>query len=391
MIKPRRQLQRYWDYGIIFLLLVFQFLISCNTNDYNYRVFIGTYTDNGSEGIYSFNFNQTTGDVSTVELTAITDNPSFIEIDQKGQFLYAVNEVDNYDENSSGAISVYELVKGSRKLNLIQQILSLGAHPAHLSIDKTGKYLLAANYTSGNIAVFPIGNDGKLGENSAFIQNSGSSVNKERQTSPHAHFIQVSNDNRFVMVADLGIDKILIFQFDSATGSLKPNEPAYINLSPGSGPRHFAFTPSGKFLYVLNELTSTVTIFDFDQATASSQSKQTISTLPENFEGTNTAAEILVDSRGKFLYASNRGDNSIVQFSIDTISGMLTPIAWTSSGGKAPRNFEIDPTGKWLFSANQNSDNILLFKIDQENGGLINTNQTVNIKSPVCIKFMSLN
>ena len=390
MIKPRIHLQRYWYYGIIFLLLVFQFLISCNTDDYNYRVFVGTYTDNGSEGIYSFQFDPEDGKTTQPILAAKSDNPSFIVIDKEGKFLYAVNEVDNYDENSSGAISVYELVKGSGKLNLIQQVSSLGAHPAHLSIDKSGKYLLVANYTSGNISVFPIDKDGRLGGHTALIQNYGSSVNPERQTSPHAHFIQVSNDNRFVMVADLGIDKILIFQFDSVTGSLKPNEPAYIDLSPGSGPRHFAFTPSGKILYVLNELTSTVTIFDFDPATASSQSKQTISTLPENFEGTNTAAEILVDSRGKFLYASNRGDNSIVQFSIDPVSGMLTPIAWTSSGGKAPRNFEIDPTGKWLFSANQNSDNILLFKIDQENGELINTNQTINIKSPVCIKFTSL-
>ena len=390
MINHRSHLQRFWNYGIIFLLLVFQFLISCNTNDYNYRVFVGTYTDNGSEGIYSFQFDPEDGKTTQPILAAKSDNPSFIVIDKEGKFLYAVNEVDNYDENSSGAISVYELVKGSGKLNLIQQVSSLGAHPAHLSIDKSGKYLLVANYTSGNISVFPIDKDGRLGEHTALIQNYGSSVNLERQTSPHTHFIQVSNDNNFVMVADLGIDKILIFQFDSATGSLKPNEPAYINLSPGSGPRHFAFTPSGKFLYVLNELTSTVTIFDFDSATASSQSKQTISTLPENFEGTNTAAEILVDAKGKFLYASNRGDDSIVQFSIDPLTGMLSQIDWVSSGGKAPRNFEIDPTGKWLFSANQNSDNILLFKIDQENGKLINTNQSINIKSPVCIKFTSL-
>ncbi len=391
MNTPIITFRLFWSYRIIFLLFVIQFFISCNTNDYNYRVFVGTYTDNGSEGIYSFKFNSITGEVSTIDLAAATDNPSFITIDRKGQFLYAVNELANFDNDSTGAVSVFKIDHQSGKLNLIQQISSLGAHPAHLSLDKTGKFLLVANYTSGNIAVFPIDKEGRLGEHTAFIQNYGTSVNPERQTSPHAHFIQATDDNKFVMVADLGTDQIFIFQFDSTSGSLKPNDPAFINLDPGSGPRHFAFSPSGKFLYVLNELTSTVTVFDFDPTTASSKNKQTISTLPEKFEGTNTAAEILADSKGKFLYASNRGDDSIVQFSIDSVSGTLTPIKWVSSGGKAPRNFEIDPTGKWLFSANQRSDNILLFKIDQESGGLINTNQTLSIKSPVCVKFISQN
>lgn len=381
----------YLCFGTILSLVSSATFISCSYDNYRQLVFIGTYTGNGSEGIYSFQFDPE--DVKTTQpiLAAKSDNPSFIVIDKEGKFLYAVNEIDNYDENSSGAISVFELVKGSGKLNLIQQISSLGAHPAHLTLDKSGKFLLVANYTSGNISVFPIGKDGKLGEHTAFIQNFGSSVNPERQKSPHAHFIQVTDDNRFVMVADLGIDKILIFKFDSTNGLLKPNDSVSINLDSGSGPRHFAFSPKGKFLYVLNELTSTVTVFDFDPTTASSQVRQTISTLPVNFEGTNTAAEILVDSKGNFLYASNRGDDSIVQFSIDPISGLLTPIKWISSGGKAPRNFEIDPTGKWLFAANQSSDNILLFKIYQESGRLIYTNQTLNIKSPVCVKFSSQN
>lgn len=391
MDKPLKYFRKLWSSRIFFLLLVFQFFISCDTKDYNYRVFVGTYTNNGSEGIYSFNFNSTAGEVSTIELASATDNPSFIAIDRKGQFLYAVNEIDNFENDSTGTVSVFKIDHQSGKLNLIQQISSLGAHPAHLTLDKSGKFLLVANYTSGNISVFPIGKDGKLGEHTAFIQNFGSSVNPERQKSPHAHFIQVTDDNRFVMVADLGIDKILIFKFDSSNGLLKPNDSVSINLDSGSGPRHFAFSPKGKFLYVLNELTSTVAVFDFDPTTASSQVRQTISTLPVNFEGTNTAAEILVDSKGNFLYASNRGDDSIVQFSIDPISGLLTPIKWISSGGKAPRNFEIDPTGKWLFAANQSSDNILLFKIDQESGRLIYTNQTLNIKSPVCVKFSSQN
>lgn len=378
-------------YSIFLFLVALAFFISCNSDNHKPLVFIGTYTGDGSEGIYSFQFEPEDGKTTKPILAARSDNPSFIAIDDEGRFLYAVNEVDNYDENSSGAISVFELSKESGKLNLIQQVSSLGAHPAHLSIDKSGKYLLVANYSGGNFCVFPINNDGKLGEHTALISNLGSSINKDRQGSPHPHFIQVTEDNKYILVADLGIDKVMIFQFDAKTGMLKSNEPAFIELEPGSGPRHFAFVPSGEYLYVLNELTSTITVFGFDPKTVSSQSKQTISTLPENFEGTNTAAEILVDSKGKFLYASNRGDDSIVQFSIDPVSGMLTPIKWVSSGGKAPRNFEIDPTGKWLFSAHQRSDNILLFKIDQENGQLMNINQTINIKSPVCLKFTLLN
>lgn len=372
----------------LFLLSSLVFL-SCVTKNDNYLVFIGTYTGNGSEGIYSFSFNPTTGDISTVELAAVTDNPSFIVIDPKGQFLYTVNELDTFNNEETGAVSVFKIDHKSGKLNLIQKVSSLGAHPAHLSIDKTGKYLMVANYSGGNFCVFPIKNDGKLGEHSAFIQNYGSSVNAERQTSPHAHFIQMTDDNRFVMVADLGVDKILIYQFDSIDGSLKPNDPAFINLDPGSGPRHFDFSPSGNFFYVLNELTSTVKVFAYDPATSALQSKQTISTLPENFEGTNTAAEILVDSKGKFLYASNRGDDSIVQFNIDPVTGLLSPVVWVSSGGKTPRNFAIDPTGEWMFSANQNSNNILLFRVDKESGRLMNTDQIINVGSPVCISFMS--
>jgi 6-phosphogluconolactonase len=390
MITPLRFFRQLCSSGIIFLLLVFQFFISCSTNEHKYLVFVGTYTNNGSEGIYSFKFNPETSDISSVELAVVTDNPSFIAIDQAEQYLYAVNELDTFNNEPTGAVSVFKIDRESEKLNLIQKVSSFGAAPAHLSLDKSGKFLLVANYNGGNISVFPIGKDGKLGEHSAFIQNVGFSVNAERQSAPHAHFIEVTEDNRFVMVADLGIDKILIFQFDSTNGSLKPNKPKFINLDPGSGPRHFVFTPLGKFFYVLNELASTVTVFEYVPTSAAMQIKQTISTLPQNFKGTNTAAEISIDSKGKFLYASNRGDDSIVQFSIDPITGMLTPVTWISSGGKTPRNFEIDPTGKWLFSANQNSDSISLFKIDQENGRLINTNKTFSIKSPVCVKFIIL-
>jgi 6-phosphogluconolactonase len=380
--------RQLWSFRIIFLLLIFQF-ITCNTTDDKYLVFIGTYTDRGSGGIYSYKFNPVSGDISSIELSAVTDNPSFIAINSRTQYLYAVNEVDTFNNQSTGAISVFKINQQSGQLTILQQIPSLGAAPAHLSLDKSCKYLLVANYTGGNVSVFHIENDGRLGKVSAFVQNYGSSVNAERQATPHAHFIQVTMDNRYVMVADLGLDKILIYQFDTSKGSLKPNIPESVNLEPGSGPRHFAFAPSGNFFYVLNELKSTVTVFSYNQISAELQSQQTITTLPQNFKGINTAAELLVDSKGKFLYASNRGDDSIVQFGIDAVTGMLIPIAWIKCGGKSPRNIEIDPTGKWLFSANQNSDNIILFRIDQGNGRLINTNKTIDIKSPVCIRFLT--
>jgi 6-phosphogluconolactonase len=371
---------------IFCLLFCFVLLVSCHNPSQNYLVYIGTYTDKGSEGIYSFRFNPETGAVGPAELAVNTENPSFLAIDPQGKYLYAVNEIDTFNGKSAGAVSVYE-IEQSGKLKLQQQVSSQGAGPAHLSLDNAGKFLLVANYNGGNFAIFPVKEDGGLGHFTAFIQDEGSGLDPNRQSEPHAHFIQATMDSRFVMVADLGTDRIMIFKFDASNGSLTPGIPAFIELQPGAGPRHFTFSPSGTSLYVLNELSSSVAVFDFDPATAAYRSRQTISTLPENFEGNNTAAQILVDMEGRFLYASNRGDNSIVQYAIDSDHGELKTVNWTPSGGRTPRNFAIDPTGRWLFAANQDSDNIILFRIDQENGRLTRTSQSMNINSPVCICF----
>lgn len=375
---------------MLFLLSPILSFSRCTSSVDEYIVYVGTYTGHGSNGIYAFRFNPARGDLNPVGLVAKTDNPSFITIDSAGRFLYAVNEIDSFQNQPTGAVSVFAINSKSGKLKLLQQISSLGAAPAHLSLDKSGRYLLVANYNGGNVTVFPIGSDGRLGTHSAFVQNAGSSVNPERQAAPHAHFIQVTGDNKFAMVADLGTDKIMIYKFDATTGSLEPGNPPFVKLDPGAGPRHFAFTSSGNFLYVLNELTSTLTVFNFESTTASLHPQQTISTLPDNFTGVNTASEIRVDAKGRFLYVSNRGDNSIAQFSIDPGNGRLTPVDWVPSKGNTPRNFEIDPTGQWLFAANQNSDNIVLFRIDKESGRLIQTSQSLNIVSPVCICFLSL-
>ena len=371
-------------------MLPLLFAIGCNNSADEYIVYVGTYTGKGSEGIYAYNFNPVTGDLSALGLAAKTENPSFITIDQKGKFLYAVNEIDSFQNKRSGAISVFAIEKESAKLTLMQQVASMGAAPAHLSLDKSGCYLMVANYNGGNIASFPIGNDGLLGSHTAFVQHYGSGKDSERQSAPHAHYIQTNNDNRFVLAADLGIDKVLIYRFDSKTGSLTPNNPDCIKLQDGSGPRHLAFSPTGKFVYVLNELSSTVTVFEFEQDSGIVGEKQTISTLPSNFKGENTTAEILLDSKGKFLYVSNRGDNSIAVFSIDSNNGFLKHIEWVSSEGETPRNFEIDPTGKWLLAANQNSNNLQIFSIDPISGRLLKVPKSLKVYSPVCIRFLSM-
>ena len=372
------------------LLLLFLIVQACSSPKSEFLVYVGTYTGHGSDGVYAYRFNPSKGELSPLGLAAKTVNPSFITLDSAGRFLYAVNELDSFQNRPTGAVSVFAIDRQSGKLKLLQQISSLGAAPAHLSLDKSGRYLMVANYNGGNVAVFPIGNDGQLGPHTSMIQDSGSGSNPDRQAGPHAHFIQATNDNKNVMTADLGIDKVLINRLDAKTGSLTPAGSGFAQLEPGSGPRHLAFNSSGKFVYVLNELTSTVTTFSFESENGMMQMKQTLSTMPKNFSGKNTAAEITVDAKGQFLYASNRGDNSIGLFSINSVDGSLTPVEWFPSGGKSPRNFEIDPIGQWLFAANQDSGNIVLFRIDKTTGKLNQISDSTKLSSPVCIRFLEL-
>ena len=374
---------------LIVLLFPMLLINACAVTGEEYLMYAGTYTGQGSEGIYAYRFNPSDGVLKPVGLVAKTVNPSFITTDPGGRFLYAVNEVDTFQNKPAGAISVFAINRETGKLKLLQQISSLGAAPAHMSLDRSGRYLMVANYNGGNVAVFPVHSDGKLGAQTAFIQDTGSSVNPDRQAAPHAHYIQATPDNRFVLAADLGIDQVLAYRFYSGTGSLTQTGSGPVRVNPGSGPRHIAFAPSGNFIYVLNELSSTITGFSFNTETGMMQMKQTISTLPVNYSGENTAAEISVDAKGKYLYVSNRGDDSIGIFSINSEDGNLTPVEWISSGGKTPRHFEIDPTGQWLFVANQNSDNIVLFRIDPTTGRLSHTSQASGVSSPVCIRFIS--
>jgi 6-phosphogluconolactonase len=257
-----------------------------------------------------------------------------------------------------------------------------------VTVDRLGKNALVANYGGGSIACLPIGEDGRLGDATAFVQHKGSSVNPQRQQGPHAHSINLDAANRFAFVADLGLDKVLVYRFDQSAGTLEPNDPPAASIAPGSGPRHFAFHPGGRFAYVINEMKSTVTAFAYDADRGTLQTFQTVSTLPEDSDGRSSTAEVQVHPSGKFLYGSNRGHDSIAAFAIDAATGRLTPIGHESTQGKNPRNFGIDPTGAYLLAANQDNDNIVAFRIDAATGKLRPAGQSIHVPMPVCVKFM---
>jgi 6-phosphogluconolactonase len=344
-------------------------------------VYIGTYTRQDSKGIYAFRFDASPGKLNPLGLAAETSNPSFLAVAPNQRFVYAVNE------NSPGSLSAFAIEPGSGRLKFLNMVPSRGSGPCHVVFDRTGKWLFASNYNSGSIAVFPVREDGTLGEASGFVQHSGSSVNPQRQEGPHVHSATVSAVNRFILVADLGLDRVMIYRFDAAKGTLAPNDPPFAKVAPGSGPRHLAFRPDGKFVYALNEMSGTVTAFAYDSARGSMEEVQNLSTLPAGFNGPNGSAEIAVHPNGKFLYASNRGHDSIAIFNVDGAKGTLTLVDRVATQGKTPRNFAIDPTGVFLFAANQDSGNVVVFRIDQKTGRLTATGEVVQVPSPVSVVF----
>jgi 6-phosphogluconolactonase len=355
-----------------------------------YLVYIGTYTEKKSKGIYAYRFDPATGQLSSLGLAAESVNPSFLATDPSPRFLYAVNEISKYEGRSSGGVSAFAIDPGTGKLTLLNEVPSGGAGPCHIAVDKTGRYVLVANYEGGSLAVFPILKDGRLGEASAFVRHSGASINPQRQEGPHAHSIYLSPDNRFAISADLGLDEVLVYRFDAENGTLAPNNPPFAKVNPGAGPRHFAFHTSGKFGYVIDEMQSTVNVFSYEPASGALHMLQTISTLPKDFEGESTAAEVQVHPSGKFLYGSNRGHDSIAVFAINNRKGTLTPNGYALTLGKTPRNFAVDPTGAYLFAANQDSDSVVQFRIDPNTGRLTPTGQVLEVPSPVCVTFVPI-
>jgi 6-phosphogluconolactonase len=360
------------------------------TAKHKYLVYVGTYTGEGSKskGIYAYRFDAESAAITPVGLAAETVNPSFLAVHPNHRFLYAVNEVGNYNGQKSGAVSAFAIDHATGKLTLLNQVATKGADPCYITVDKTGKNVLVANYTGGSVAVFPVLKDGRLGEASAFVQHSGHGTNPERQEGPHAHSIDLSPDNRFAIVDDLGLDETLVYKFDSGKGSLAPNDPPFAKADPGAGPRHFAFHPNGKFAYVVNEMGSSVAAFAYDGRAGSFRPLQTISTLPKGFAAQNDDAEIEVDNAGKFLYASNRGHDSIAVFAIDADKGTLTLVQDVPTKGQTPRNFALAPGGKILFAANEKSDEIVIFGVDPHTGRLTPTDKMLEVVEPVSVVFV---
>ena len=355
-------------------------------------VYVGTFKREPSKGIYAWRMDLSSGKMEPLGLAADTMRPVFIAVHPNRRFLYAVSRPTAVDRTSLGVVLAYAIDPKTAKLTLLNSSSTRGIDPAYVTLDRTGQNLLVANFGSnagnGCVAVFPVKKDGSLGESSDFIVYSGTGVHPQRQQGPHSHAINVSPDNRFAFVADLGLDKIFTYLFDAGKGKLTPNNPSFASLPPGSGPRQFVFHPSGKFFYVVNELQSTLTAFTY--STGSLKESQIISTLPQNFSGANSSASLQVHPNGRFLYASNRGADDIAVYSIAR-EGTLTLVESVPTQGKTPGSFAIDPSGTWLIAANQSSNSLVLFRIDPQTGRLTSTGQSFEVGTPSCVRFLSLN
>ena len=365
-----------------------------SATDASLTVYIGTYTGpkSTSKGIHALRFDPSSGALTPIGLVAESSNPSFLALHPNGEFLFAVNEVGEFEKQKSGAVSAFRRDGTTGRLTLINQRASKGGAPCHIVVDRSGKFVLVANYTGGNVAVLPIGKDGSLGEAVSVVQHEGSGPNAQRQKGPHAHSINVDQTNRFAVAADLGIDKLLVYRFDAATGALSANAPPSASTDPGAGPRHFAFTPDGRFALAINELASTLTSFAWKADTGVLTTVQTVSTLPAPAAGApagapSYTAEVQVHPSGKFVYGSNRGHDTIAVFALDAATGKLTSVEHEPTRGKTPRNFGIDPSGRWLVAANQDTDTLAVFRIDQATGALDPVGEPVTVGQPVCVKF----
>lgn len=354
-------------------------------------VYVGTFTGTpaNSKGIYLFSLSSADNELKMAPLgvAAETASPSFLALDAKRHLLFCANEIDTFEGKPNGAVTAFSIDPVTGKLKFINQQPSMGTHPCHIVLDKTGKNVIVANYNSGSVAVLPVAADGQIGEATCVIEDTGSSVNPTRQAGPHAHCITLSPDNRFAFVCDLGIDKVLMYKFDAEHGKLIPNDPPFTSTLPGSGPRHMTFSPNGKFAYLICEMASTVTAFAYDAKAGTLKELQTVSCLPASFQGMNTAAEIAVDPSGKYLFASNRGDNSVAQFQMNRKRGTLTWMGTQSTGGKTPRFFAIEPSGKNLVICNQDSDTVLASQMDSA-GKLGPAALLANVPAPVCVVFL---
>ena len=345
-------------------------------------VFYGTHRAGPGIGFSVGHFDTDTGVLTTPRFDVEAVEPAFFVIHPDGRHLYTCNS------GSPGGVSAYAIDPKNAHLTLLNKEPSGGDDASYVCLDRTGRFVFVANYSGGNLAGFAIKPDGSIGARTAFAQHTGSSVDPQRQTHAYAHSIIVDPTNRFVLTADLGVDKLFVYRFDEKTGALTPNDPPFAAVKPGSGPRHVTFHPGGRWVYLINEMACTVIAFNWDTARGALTQFQTVSTLPTDFKGVNTCAEVLVHPNGKFLYASNRGHDSIAVFAIDPASGRLTPVERVSTQGRTPRNFAFDPTGKWIVCSNHGSDNAVVFRIDETTGRLTQTGQPVPVPFPFCERFL---
>ena len=366
----------------------------------NDLVFVGTYSEpilfgtgqvlqGKGKGIYAFRFNAAKG---ALELAAITEgvrNSSYLAFDPARKFLYCVNEFKEYEGKASGAVSAFRIDPATGKLTYLNTKASHGTDPCHLIVDKTSRNVLIANFASGSVCVLPIDKDGSLKEASCVIQHTGSSVDPRRQAGPHAHAVEIDAANRYVFVPELGGDCVMIYEFDAEKGNLtaNKNQPT-VKVAPGAGPRQLVMHPNGKFAYLINELNSTMTAYGYDAAKGTLTELQTLPTLPKDFSGHSSCAEVQIAPSGKFLYGSNRGHDSIVIYALDANTGKMTLVGHESTRGKIPRNFTFSPKGDFIAAANQDSNNVVMFRVDLKTGKLTATGNVVEAGTPICVKFM---
>jgi 6-phosphogluconolactonase len=362
-------------------------------------VYVGTYTEairfgtgkileGKGEGIYLYRMDPATGALELDSTTTGVVNPSYLAIDPTQRFLYAVNELKTYEDKPTGTVSSFAVDVESGRLEFLNKQLTHGTDPCHVTVDAKRRNIFVANFMSGSVCVLPVRKDGSLGEASDFIQHLGSSVDPVRQKGPHAHSVTLDRTNRFAFVPDLGLDKLMVYTFDRTRGMLEPHAAAWIKVKPGAGPRHVGLHPGGKFAFLINELDSSLAALSFDARKGVFTELQVVPTLPEGFQGESTCADIQVAPSGRFVYASNRGHDSLVIYRIEQRTGKLTYVGHQSTQGRTPRQFEIDPTGRFLLVGNQDTDTIVPFRIDPKTGALAPTGQVLQVPTPVCVKFL---
>lgn len=356
---------------------------------------VGTYTQpmgfvSGApgKGIHAFRFDAATGKLTPLGVTEGIENPSFLAVDPSGAFVYCANELHDYEGRATGAVSSFRLDRASGELSFLNRQDSHGTDPCHVMADPSGRTLVVANYSSGSVASYPVAADGSLGKAACVIQHSGSSVNTARQAGPHAHEARIDPAGRFVYVPELGMDKVMIYALDALASQLTANPAqATLDATPGAGPRHIVLHPNGRNAYVINELNSTITACAWDPASGTLGALQSLSTLPAGFSGESTCAEVQIAPSGRFVYGSNRGDDSIAIFALDPESGRMTPVGHQKSGGRTPRHFTFTPDGGFVLAAHQDSGNIVVFRADAESGGLTPTGEVAEVGAPVCLLF----